>query len=168
MELSCGLLAGWDRIHWSLAIVTLAGVAACLRAGIGYTPRRRFSPRRPVAACLRAGIGYTLNQISLYYPPVAACLRAGIGYTTTSSGKSAHAVAACLRAGIGYTVYYDGDFSALLRLACGLGSDTLLMDQAARVEGCGLLAGWDRIHSESMSESASGCCGLLAGWDRIH
>ena len=96
-----------------------------------------------VAACLRAGIGYTLmwpTALAL----VAACLRAGIGYTIPGSSGGA-VVAACLRAGIGYTDFCLAN-SGELRLACGRGSDTLPAVAASHL-CCGLLAGGDRIHS---------------------
>ena len=35
---SCGLLAGRDRLHYARVDVFYSGVAACSRAGIGYTP----------------------------------------------------------------------------------------------------------------------------------
>ena len=124
-------------------------------------------PRR-VAACSQAGIGYTAHCQTLATDCVAACSQAGIGYTLGLRRRAPCSVAACSQAGIGYTR-----------------SST----DAGRAR-CGLLTGWDRIHSSTVrsrwpavaacSQAGIGytrrptaashavCCGLLTGWDRIH
>ena len=33
---------------------------------------------------------------------------------------------------------------------------------------CGLVAGWDRLHSEIVSDRTMSSCELVAGWDRLH
>ena len=167
-RLRCGLLTGRDRIHCTSAGCTASAVAACSRAGIGYTTRRLLlaaigcglltgrdrihsSPaghvRAAVAACSQAGIGYTIRQTAAIRSTVAACSQAGIGYT---GGNRTQAI------------------SAGLRLAHRPGSDTLATRKELYEHGCGLLTGRDRIHCWQSSWRRPICCGLLTGRDRIH
>ena len=167
-------------------------VAACSRAGIGYTDvevRRSQAtlrlahgpgsdtlsspmalPDAAVAACSRAGIGYTTTRV-FALPRVAACSRAGIGYTYAS-----HTRCTTMRCGlltgrdrIHLIATQNMLAHAQLRLAHGPGSDTLRTSEHTA-------SGWVAACSRAGIGYTSGCvacvdrvrCGLLTGRDRIH
>ena len=98
----CGLLTGRDRIHSFREGEFEFVVAACSRAGIGYTAVLNDHPIGVVAACSRAGIGYTANHAD----KSASLLRLAHGPGSDTLGwwgGRRYPVAACSRAGIGYT-----------------------------------------------------------------
>ena len=143
---SCGLLAGWDRVHWLMPLPARGPVADCSRAGIGYTSAACVARSPRVADCSRAGIDYTAGGV---LPPWSRCgLLAGWDRVHSADGTAIQRslVADCSRAGIEYTRPVSRR-DCLLRIARGLGSITL-------VRPCRCIA--------------AACCGLLAGWDRVH
>ena len=142
----CGLLAGRGRLHWRRDVPSLAAVAACSRAGVGYTVVYHHGHHHGVAACSRAGVGYTASAIPPLASGVAACSRAGVGYTAT--GSPAGTLRCGLLAGRG-------------RLHCG-------QKRRRRDACCGLLAGRGRLHCCAKSWRRRWSCGLLAGRGRLH
>ena len=144
----CGLLAGWDRIHLSMAVSAIS-------------PSLRLARR--------LGSDTLCIMPSRCFTRVAACSQAGIGYTIASMSNASDASCGLL-AGWDriHSIATRECRPCVLRLARRLGSDTLRRYGIITAIGCGLLAGWDRIHSCRMRSLAVTCCGLLAGWDRIH
>ena len=101
-------------------------VADCSRAGIGYThaddddlPRRSLRIARGLGSVTLPRLGSRALLL------VADCSRAGIGYTISHRRVNAGRVADCSRAGIEYTRRVVLIVFARLRIARGLGSDTL-------------------------------------------
>ena len=78
--------------------------------------------------------------------PVADCSQAGIGYTRGIRCRPDLFVADCSQAGIGYTNVAEKLTFWGLRIARRLGSVTLPCWGPVGCFGCGLLAGWDRLH----------------------
>ena len=174
---------GKDTVHRGLRLAhrlgsdTLADggidrlvVAACSQAGIGYTSAIwRCSP----VTCCGLLTGWDRIHLSHchYRTDVMLRLAHRLGSDTLigSCQRSCRCVAACSRAGIGYTVARHGRHAVrLLRLAHRLGSDTLPTAAPTPCKCCGLLTGWDRIHSFGSLIACLYSCGLLTGWDRIH
>ena len=154
LRCSCGLLTGRDRIHYNSSGTPQQCVAACSRAGIGYTDgvdgtgeptscglltgRDRIHSQvvhdpHPSGLRLAHGPGSDtlVRSVQRRSARVAACSRAGIGYTLMVASTPRSIVAACSRAGIGYTKLHQ---------------------QVLSQGRCGLLTGRDRIHSQHDSQ----------------
>ena len=185
----CGLLTGWDRIHCRAEVYHAGIVAACSRAGIGYTVPR-FRAESPTCCGLltgwdrihwaasgaaESGCGLLTgwDRIHLLRLRLRRRRRCGLlaGWDRIHSRWRQAAPCLLLRLahGLGsdtlWRVALRSKFG--LRLAHGLGSDTLHCAGDGSALGCGLLTGWDRIHSSGLRAARLAGCGLLTGRDRI-
>ena len=151
-------------------LASLRHVAACSRAGIGYTHVAAGYPG--VAGCgLLTGWDRIHYQVLAYSQIVTLRLAHGLGSDTLISHRPSLTRSLRLAHGLGsdtLVMKYLQDARAL-RLAHGLGSDTLA-ESAARtaavVAACSQ-AGIGYTSCQRNDRVASGC-GLLTGWDRIH
>ena len=143
---SCGLLSGSDRLHSLIVSWSIASVADCSQARIGYTRNLPKGKGALVADCSQARIGYTSPRFTLASNTLRTALRLG-SVTLERMTKF---------------------FATRLRTALRLGSVTLRAKLPERGIGCGLLSGSDRLHYYGLTDVAENGCGLLSGSDRLH
>ena len=120
----CGLLAGWDRIHYDkVATHGSAMLRLARRLGSDTLSSPRHVPPALLRLARRLGSDTLIPRWHDSY--VAACSQAGIGYTSTA--KQAYPASCGLLAGWDriHSQRHDHVLMALLRLARRLGSDTL-------------------------------------------